>query len=89
MEILSLKSFIFSDTMTKLSYVKVGTCVWARDSQRVGCGASKEPVILLSTTLFLHSIIWELQGEEEEEEACRAACYECTRGKEDKRPEAQ
>ena len=32
--------------------MKVGTCVWARDSQRVGCGASKEPVILLSTTLF-------------------------------------
>ena len=35
------------------------------------------------------SVIWELQGEEEEEEAGRAACHECTRGKEDKRPEAQ
>ena len=37
--------------------MQVGTCVWARDSQRVGCGASKEPVtrilfFLLSTFLF-------------------------------------
>ena len=27
------------------SCVQVGTCVWARDSQRVGCGVSKEPVM--------------------------------------------
>ena len=32
--------------------VKVGTCVWARDSQRVGCGASKEPVSRF--LIFLH-----------------------------------